>query len=53
MTRLDIVPALRMLTLRTAAALSMGANGEINKRKNPLAVGPLNGLPLGERPIAG
>jgi sulfite exporter TauE/SafE/copper chaperone CopZ len=48
---LNIIPALRILTLRLPAAFTRGVNTEIGKRKNPLVVGLLNGLLLGCGPL--
>jgi sulfite exporter TauE/SafE/copper chaperone CopZ len=48
---LNIIPALRGLTLRMPAAFNRGVNAELGKRKNPLVVGLLNGLLLGCGPL--
>lgn len=48
---LNVFPVLRRLTLRMPAAFNRGVNAQIDKRRNPLVVGLLNGLLLGCGPL--
>lgn len=48
---LNVFPVLRRLTLRMPAAFNKGVNAQIDKRRNPLVVGLLNGLLLGCGPL--
>lgn len=48
---LNVFPVLRRLTIRMPAAFNRGVNAQIDKRRNPLVVGLLNGLLLGCGPL--
>ncbi len=48
---LNVFPVLRRLTLRMPVAFNRGVNAQIDKRRNPLVVGLLNGLLLGCGPL--